>query len=83
MRLTVSLPTLTRLSASVTPAIFLSEILERYIAGHPLVALEDLGEELALAVARHLQALDLARRGEEIALVVAVALSSPGGGELR
>jgi hypothetical protein len=30
MRLTVSLPTLTLLKASVTPAIFLTEIPERY-----------------------------------------------------
>src|SRR5215210_4197982 len=53
-----------------------------HIAGHPLVALKDLRYELALAVARYLQALDLAGRGQQVTLVVAVALSAPGGGEL-
>src|SRR5215204_6302095 len=49
---------------------------------HPLVALEDLSYELALAVARHLQALDLACRGHEVVLVGAVALFSPGRDQL-
>src|SRR5215211_3561033 len=52
------------------------------VAGHPLVALEDLGDELTFPVSRHFQALDLACRGHEVALVVAVALSSPGRSEL-
>src|SRR5215203_4756147 len=52
------------------------------VSGHPLVTLEELGDELTLPVARHLQAFDLTRRGQEVALVVAVTLTSPGGGEL-
>ena len=54
MRLTASLPTFTRLSASVTPAILRTEIPERGtshedrlfdISSHPLVTLEDLRDE--------------------------------------
>src|SRR5215210_9110995 len=91
MRLTASLPILTLLRASVTPAIFLTEIPERYISqGPPLPRLlscacselEYLSDELTLAVARHLKTLDLAGRGQQVALVVAVALPSPGGGQL-
>jgi choline dehydrogenase-like flavoprotein len=54
---------------------------DRYfdIAAHAFVALEEPRYELALAVARHLEARDLACRGHEIACVVTVALSSPGG----
>jgi hypothetical protein len=71
MRLTASLPTFTLLRASVMPAILRVEIRERYIfRGSPpqrprssaCSAPSDLRDELALAVARHLQALDLARR---------------------
>jgi hypothetical protein len=51
-----------------------------YIARHSLVTLEDLGDELAFPISGHLQALDLARGGQEVALVVSVALSSPGVG---
>jgi hypothetical protein len=52
------------------------------VAGHPFVTLEDLGDELPLPIPRNLKALDLACRGKEVALVVAVALAAPGGGEL-
>src|SRR5215203_2984997 len=52
------------------------------IAGHSLVALKDLSYELALAVARHLKALNVAGRSQQVALVVAVTLSSPGWGQL-
>ena len=53
-----------------------------HIAGHSPVALKELSYELALAVARHLQALDVASRSQQVALVVAAALSSLGGGQL-
>jgi hypothetical protein len=53
-----------------------------HISGHPFVALEYLRYEFALAVARHLQALDLACRSHQVTLVVAVSFSTPGGGEL-
>ena len=52
------------------------------VPGHALVALENLRDELAFAVPGDLQAFDLARWGQEVALVVSVSLSSPGGGEL-
>ncbi len=53
------------------------------IAGHPLVSLADLSYELlTLPVARHLQTLDLACRSHQVTGVVAVALPSPGRGEL-
>src|SRR3954469_4744137 len=39
-------------------------------------------DELALSISGNLQALDLARRGQQVALVVSIALSPPGGGEL-
>ena len=45
-----------------------------------LVALEELGDELTFPVSRHLQALDLARGVEKVALVVALALATPGVG---
>jgi hypothetical protein len=51
-------------------------------APHALISLEDLRYELALSGSGHLQALDLARGGNEVALAVAVTLSSPGGVEL-
>ncbi len=65
MRLTASsLPTFTLLSASVTPAILRTEGDARevhlqhhllHVAGHALVSLEDLRDELlALPVSRHL-----------------------------
>jgi hypothetical protein len=47
---------------------------------HALVALEDLRDELALTIPWDLQAFDLTRRGQEVALVVSVSLSSPGVG---
>src|SRR3712207_791308 len=53
-----------------------------HIARHALVSLEDLCYDLTFAVAGHLQALDLACWSDKVACVVAVALSSPGGGEL-
>src|SRR3712207_5709436 len=90
MRLTASLPTFTRLSASVTPAILRTEIPERGTSqGPPLRhlrssacnALEDLRDELAFAVPADLQMLDLACWGQEIACVVTVSLPAPGRGE--
>jgi len=86
-----SLPTFTMLKASVTPAISLTEIPERYISriasstsrSLPLVALNDLSDELALADSENLKALNLACRGSGgCAGVVTVALSSPGRGQL-
>src|SRR5215218_4388542 len=53
-----------------------------HVPGHPLVALEDLSDELSLPVPRHLQALDPARQGDEVSGVVTIALAAPGGGEL-
>jgi hypothetical protein len=87
MRLTASLPTLTRLGASVTEG-YLShrdpgELHLKYcffhVSCHSLVAFEDLGDELALALSWDLQALDLAGGRKQVTLVVTVAFSSPGG----
>ncbi len=47
------------------------------------VPLEDLGNELALPVARHLDTLDLARGSYEVALVAAIALSLASRGDGR
>ena len=71
MRLTASLPILTLLKALVTLGLSCAQKRSRrgtsvedrlvYVPGHPLISLEDLGDELALAVARHRKALDFAR----------------------
>ena len=70
------LPPKARLRASVTPAIFLTEIPERYILedrllyvpGHALVTLEDLRYELALAVWSPM----LGRKWEQVSRVMAI-----------
>jgi hypothetical protein len=52
------------------------------VASHPLVSLKYLRYELPFPITRHLQALDLARGGHEVAGVAAVTLSFAGGCEL-
>jgi hypothetical protein len=68
-----SLPILTRLGASVIPAILRVETPDRYISRIASSTLPAL---------RHLQALYPARRGYEIAGIATVALAAAGGCEL-